>query len=262
MNAMRALVVDDEPLARESLVKILETRPDAAVVDSASDAMSALETLHRESYDVILLDIGMPEMSGMEMLEQLKIGNHNLPAIIFVTAHSEHAVAAFANHAVDYVLKPFSEDRIHDAVDAALRRNQAERALQMMNASAITQASNSVRKIAIKAKGKILLIDPNEVMAARAEGNYVLLEKHGGSYLVRESISTLSDKLKPYGFVRIHRSALINVSYVQEIQPCLTGEYLLKLVGGEEFTVSRTYKKNLSAIADSWVGTDSFAISE
>jgi two-component system LytT family response regulator len=123
----------------------------------------------------------------------------------------------------------------------------------------IGKAIRPSKKIAIKAKGKIIFINPSEVMAAKAEGNYVLLQQQTGSHLVRESISTLAEKLSFYGFIRIHRSALINVAYVDEIQPCLTGEYLLRLTGGEEFTVSRTYKKNLSAIADSWVGTETFA---
>jgi len=95
-------------------------------------------------------------------------------------------------------------------------------------------------------------------MAVEAEGNYVLLQQRSGSYLLRESISTMAEKLKPYGFVRIHRSVLINSAYVQEIEPCLTGEYALRIRGGKQYTVTRTYKKGLRSLAEFWIGTDSF----
>ena len=93
----------------------------------------------------------------------------------------------------------------------------------------------------------------------RAEGNYVLLEKRSGSYLLRESLSTVAEKLKPHGFIRIHRSMLVNTSFVEEIQPWPTGEYVLKIKGGQELTVTRMYKNNLKSIAQLWVGTDAFS---
>jgi len=114
-------------------------------------------------------------------------------------------------------------------------------------------------KVAIKAKGRILFIDPAEVAVIRAEGNYVLLEKRSGSYLLRESLSTVAEKLKPHGFIRIHRSMLVNTSFVEEIQPWPTGEYVLKIKGGQELTVTRMYKNNLKSIAQLWVGTDAFS---
>jgi DNA-binding LytR/AlgR family response regulator len=113
-------------------------------------------------------------------------------------------------------------------------------------------------RIAIKAKGKILFIDPTDVVTVEAQGNYVLLRRIAGSDLLRESMSTVAEKLRPYGFVRIHRSMLINASFVEEIQPCTTGEYVLRIKGGKEFTVSRTYKKNLHSITPLWFGTDRF----
>src|SRR5208282_282433 len=118
----------------------------------------------------------------------------------------------------------------------------------------VTKAS----RIAIKVKGRILFIDPTQVVTIEAQGNYVLLRRMAGSDLLRESISTIAEKLQPYGFVRIHRSLLINASFVEEIEPCTTGEYVLRIRGGKEFTVSRTYKKNLHSITPLWFGTDSF----
>jgi DNA-binding LytR/AlgR family response regulator len=113
-------------------------------------------------------------------------------------------------------------------------------------------------KIAIKTKGKILLIHPGDILAVEAEGNYVLLRRVSDSYLLRESITTMAEKLEVYGFIRIHRSVLVNVSSVEEIHPGPTGEYMLRVAGGREYVVSRTYKNNLKSLANSWIGTDSF----
>jgi DNA-binding LytR/AlgR family response regulator len=113
-------------------------------------------------------------------------------------------------------------------------------------------------KIAIKTKGKILLIHPGEILAVEAEGNYVLLRRLMDSYLLRESISTMAEKLQAYGFIRIHRSVLVNASSVEELRPGTSGEYMLRLAGGREYMVSRTYKNNLKSLAHSWIGTDSF----
>ena len=113
-------------------------------------------------------------------------------------------------------------------------------------------------KIAIKTKGKILLIHPGDILAVEAEGNYVLLRRPADSYLLRESISTMAEKLQPYGFVRIHRSVLVNASAVEEIQSGTNGEYVLRISGGREYVVSRTFKNNLKSLAHSWIGTDSF----
>lgn len=117
-------------------------------------------------------------------------------------------------------------------------------------------------KIAIKSKGKILLISPADILAVEADGNYVLLLRRSDSHLLRESISTMAEKLKPYHFVRIHRSVLVNAATVEEIYPGPTGEYMLRIVGGKQYIVSRTYKCNLKLLAQSWIGTDSFVDEE
>jgi DNA-binding LytR/AlgR family response regulator len=114
-------------------------------------------------------------------------------------------------------------------------------------------------RIAIKAKGKILFINLGDVVAVRAEGNYVLLQRDSSAYLLRESISAVAEKLEPYGFIRIHRSVLVNPAYVEEIQPYSTGEYGLRVKGGKEYTVTRTYKKNLKALAEFWIGVSAFS---
>jgi two-component system LytT family response regulator len=258
---MRVLIVDDEPLARNALEQALRGRNDIEALDSAIDAIQALAMMQKEKYDVVLLDIRMPELSGIELADRLNKRIRPVPSIIFVTAHDQHAVAAFENHAVDYVLKPFSSDRIHDALNVAFRRTDNERAARLLRTlpHLETLLSRPSSKVAIKAKGRILFIDPKEVAIIRAEGNYALLEKRSGSYLLRESLSVLAEKLKPHGFIRIHRSVLVNTSFVEEIRPCSTGEYVLRVTGGQELTVSRMYKNNLKSIAQLWIGTDAFS---
>jgi two-component system LytT family response regulator len=257
---MRVLIVDDEPLARTALSQILASRPDVERFDSACDAIEAQEYLSKEGYDVLLLDISMPELSGLELLDRLQKSQHPLPSVVLVTAYAQHALAAFEKHAVDYVLKPFSSERVNRALDFALRRSADERAARLVelipHLKTLTQRPNS-SKIAIKTNGRIVFIDPYDLIAVQAERNYVLLQQEAGSYLLRESISTVAEKLKPYGFVRIHRSVLVNSAFVQEIRPCATGEYELRVKGGKEYTVTRTYKNNLKSLARFWMGTGS-----
>lgn len=256
---MRVLIVDDEPLAQTALAKILAERSDVDSFECVGDAIEALEKLEKNSYDVLLLDINMPELSGFELLDRLQERKQPAPSIVFVTAHDEHAIAAFEKHAVDYVLKPFSNERISEALNTAFRRTADERAAKLVGA--LQQLQVTERKsprIAIKAKGRILFIDPGDIIAVQAEGNYVLLQRESGSYLLRESISVMAEKLKPYGFIRIHRSVLVNSSFVEEIQPWMTGEYGLRIRGGKQFTVTRTYKKNLRSLAEFWIGSDTF----
>jgi two-component system LytT family response regulator len=257
---MRVLIVDDEPLARTALARILSARPDVERFDAAADAFEAQEHLSKDNYDVMLLDISMPELSGLELLGHLQQQGRPLPSVVMVTAYAQHALAAFEKHAVDYILKPFSSDRVNQALEFASRRTASERAAQLLelmpHLGSVPQLASS--KIAIKSNGRILFIDSRDLVVVQAEGNYVLLQRETGSYLLRESISTIAEKLKPYGFVRIHRSVLVNASFVQEIRPCTTGEYELRLKSGRQYTVTRTYKKNLRSLAEFWIGTGSF----
>src|SRR5260370_9774306 len=257
---MRILIIDDEPLAQTALASILAARNDVEGFDSANDAIEALDKLAKSSYDVLLLDINMPEVSGIELLDRLKEGGHTVPAVVFVTAHDEHAITAFEKHAVDYVLKPFSADRINRALDVAIRRTAGERAARLVEALPQWRrlSQRQASRIAIKGKGRILFIDPNDVVAVEAEGNYVLLQRQSDSYLLRESISVMAEKLKSYGFIRIHRSVLVNCLFVEQIQSCLTGEYGLRIRGGKEDTLTPTHQKNLKSLAAAWIGTDTF----
>jgi two-component system, LytTR family, sensor kinase len=172
VTKMRVLIVDDEPLARNALERVLRTRGDVESMDSAADAFQALSLLQEKAYDVLLLDIRMPELSGIELVDRLKKRKTAAPSIVFVTAHNQHAVAAFEKHAVDYVLKPFSDERIHSALDTAVHRSQSERAARFVEL--LPQLESLVAKssrIAIKTKKSILFIDPTDLAVVEAQGN-------------------------------------------------------------------------------------------
>jgi two-component system, LytTR family, response regulator len=256
---MRVLIVEDQPLTQTALANVLSTRSDVEHFDLFSDAINALEQLATDSYDVLLLDIDL-EVSGSQLIDQLRKRNLSLPSIVFVTGHVEHAVAAFQRHTVDYVLKPFSNETINDALDRACRRAKGERAAKLIEA--LPQLQRLSRPdhpmIAIKAKGKIMFINPGDVVAVQAEGNYVSLQRESDSYLLRESISRVAEKLKPYGFIRIHRSALVNSTFVVEIKPYSTGKCGLRVKGGKEYSVTSAYKKNLKPLTEFRIGNGAF----
>jgi two-component system, LytTR family, response regulator len=253
---MKVLIVDDEPLVRAALERIVSARPDVERFDSASDAIEAEERLTSKQYDVMLLDINLPARSGLELLDRMGQSQKPAPSVVLVTAYAEHAVSAFEKHAVDYVLKPFSPERVNQALEFASRRSESERAARLLELMPHLHASTDqpAPKIAIRSSGRILFIDPRNVAVIRAQGNYVLLQQEKGSYLLKEPISMAADKFKPYGFVRIHRSVLVNALFVEEIRPRSTGEYELQVKGGSQYVVTRTYKNNLKTLAKTWMG--------
>jgi len=257
---MRVLIVDDDRLSQTALANVLSARSDVGHFDSANDAIEAFEKLATDSYDVLLLDINMLDLSGTEIVDRLRERKLPLPSIVFVTANVEPAVAAFQRHTVDYVLKPFSNERINEALDRASRRAKGEQAAKLIEA--LPQLQKVSRPgppmIAIKAKGKILFINPGDVVAVQAEGNYVSLQRESDSYLLRESISVVAEKLRPYGFIRIHRSALVNTSFVVEIKPYSTGRYGLRVKGGKEYAITGGYKKNLKSLTEFRIGSGVF----
>jgi len=258
---MRALIIADEPLARTAIANVLAKRHDVENFESAGDVIDAVSKLSSACYDVLVLDLSMPELTGLGLLDRMKTAGQAVPPVVFVTAHEEHAIAAFEQHAVDYVLKPFASERLNEALDVASRRTDGARMARPADAPPQRQqlSRQQPSQIAIKANGRIFFIDPAQVVTVQAQGNYVLLRRETGSYLLRGSISVMAEKLKPYGFVRIHRSVLVNRLKVDEIKPWTTGEYGLRLKDGKEYTVTRTYKKNLKELATSWIGTDAFS---
>ncbi|MGA7155397.1 MAG: LytTR family DNA-binding domain-containing protein [Acidobacteriaceae bacterium] len=255
-QSIRVLVVDDEPLARTGLLELLKQRVEVSEIDEARDAPQALEMMLRAPYDLVLLDIQMPEIGGLELIDTLQRSGSQIPNIIFVTAFLEHAIAAFERQALDYILKPFTPERVHQAISRATQRSNEERAARLLKLMPYLKPGARSKKIGLKVDGRILFVSPTEIIAVEAQGNYVLLQQQTGTLLLRESVSDIADKLAPHGFVRIHRSVLVNTTYVESVQPSSTGEYLLRLKNGKEYNVTRTYKHSLRLLADSWVGMD------
>ena len=254
---MRVLIVDDEPLARTALASLVSQRPDVDGFEVAEHAQQALRSLSARPFDVVLLDIQMPGMSGLQLVEHLSKQDGLMPAIVFVTAFQEHAVEAFEKKAADYVLKPLVPERVHAALDVAARRSAHERAARLMEMLGYLKALPELStRFAIKDKGRIVFVDVREVIAAEAHGNYVLVQQRHGSHLLRETISRVAEQLKTHGFVRIHRSVLVNAAFVEAIQAGPSGECSLRMKTGKEYAVGRTYKDNLKGLAQLWMGTE------
>lgn len=257
---MRVLVVDDELLARQAITNVLDKRRDVERYESAENAIDAIAKLSSDPHDVLVVDIDMPSLSGMDLVDRIRAVKSMVPAVVFVTAHAEHALAAFDRHATDYVLKPFENRRLEEALEVASLRSVSERVTRLEKIlPSLHQLPKPPVRIAIKTNGRILFVDPQEVFAVKAEGNYVVLQRASSSDLLRESISVIEEKLKRYGFVRIHRSILVNCSQVHEVRAWTTGEYGIRLKNGMEYTITRKYKRNLKHLAESWLGVDTFA---
>lgn len=257
---MRVLIVDDEPLARSALAALLAERADVKEFEVAEDAHEALERLRTKPFDVLLLDVQMPVMTGLQMIEHLGRCAGPKPSVVFITAYAEHAVEAFEKRAVDYVLKPFVPARVHEALDVAARRSTEERAGRLLDmlGGDLKMRPERAPRVAVRDKNRIVFVDLAELVSAEAQGNYVLLQQKSGSYLLRETLTKLAEKLGPHGFIRIHRSVLVNVAFVETIEPGIGSEYILRTRTGKEYQVTRTYRDNLQGLAQFWIGTEGF----
>lgn len=256
---MRVLVVDDEPLTRMALANLLAQRADVEKFEVAEDAQQAMIALRAGPCDVLLVDIHMPDMSGLQLVEHLSKEDSPPPAVVFITAYPEYAVEAFEKHAVDYVLKPLVPRRVHEALDTAIRRSNQERATRLLDlVGTLKLLPERTARIAIRDKARIVFVDVAELVTVEAHGNYVLLQQRAGSYLLRETISEVAEKLRVHGFIRIHRSVLVNVAFVDAIESESGGECVLRTKNGKEYRVTRTYRDNLKGLAQFWIGTGWF----
>jgi two-component system, LytTR family, response regulator len=249
LNSIRAIIVDDEPLARERLRSMLETEPDIEIIDECADGVTAVESIETHRPDLVFLDVNMPELDGIGVLE--RIGTSVIPAVIFVTAYDHFAVQAFDAHAVDYVLKPFDEDRFRTAVQRA-RSTLKARASDEIDSRLAALLSDMKRprhleRLAIKAGGKIVFIRTEEIDWIGAEGNYARIHTGNRSHLLRETMNTLETKLDPERFLRIHRSTIVNTESIAELEPLFQGDYVVILRDGSRLTSSRGYRQNLQA---------------
>jgi two-component system LytT family response regulator len=244
---IRVLLVDDESLAREMLREMLHDDPAVTIVGESCNGREALEAIRAHSPDLIFLDVQMPELGGFEMLEAL---GKDIPRVIFVTAYDQYAVRAFEVHALDYLLKPFDQERFNISWQRAraqiLRDRDGGTDQRILALLEEMKAGNKyLERLVIKASGRIYFLETTEIDWIEAEGNYVSVHCAKKSHLLRETISSLEAQLDPKKFLRIHRSSIVRIDRIQELQPWFHGEYRIILQNGTQLTLSRNYRDKL-----------------
>ncbi len=247
-TSIRALVIDDEPLAREMIREMLAAHPEAEIIGECASGREAVEAIKALSPDLIFLDIQMPELGGFEILESLKDGE--APYIIFATAYDQYAVRAFEVHALDYLLKPFDRERFETAWQRAKSR-MAEDRLNQRDQHILTlleelkAGPRYLERLVVKTEGRVFFLDVNDIHCIEAEGNYIRVYNGQKTYLLRETISGLESQLNPKVFLRIHRSSIVRIDKIRELQPWFHGEYHVIMENGKQLTLSRNYRSNL-----------------
>ena len=255
--AIRTIIADDERLAREKLRIFLASEPHIKLVAECSDGQKTLSALRTFGADLLVLDIQMPGMDGFEVLGELS--PEEMPVVIFTSAYDQYAIRAFEAHALDYLLKPFDQDRLHHAIERArmeLTKSQdraiTHRILDLLSQvkSEIRPARSSEDRLVIRAKGRIVFLNLAEIDWIEASANYVRLNVGKESHLYRETIGRISEKLDPNQFVRVHRSTIVNVRKIKELIPVNSGEYVVVLNSGKELSCSRSYRAALESMID------------
>lgn len=245
---IRVLLVDDEILAREMVREMLTDDPDVEIVGECVNGREAVEVIRETAPDLIFLDVQMPELGGFEVLENL--GDAKIPRVIFITAYDQYAVRAFEVHALDYLLKPFDQERFTASWERAkaqlLRERNGgvdQRIITLLEE--LKAGTKYLERLVIKSGGRIYFLETNDIDWIEAEGNYVSVHSGKRAHLLRETISSLESQLDPKKFVRIHRSSIIRIDRIQELQPWFHGEYRIILTTGTQLTLSRKYREKL-----------------
>lgn len=252
---IRTVIVDDEPLARRNLRLLLEKDPQIEIVEECGNGREAVQAIHALSPDLIFLDIQMPEMDGFDVVE--RVGPEQIQAIIFVTAFDQYALKAFDVHALDYLLKPFDDERFGHALRRAKSQIEAreinrlsKRLLALLDEReriSSTRQKSYLTRVMIKAAGRVVLLKVDEIDFIEADGNYAKLHVGRKAHLLREKMHDLEGRLDPARFVRIHRSVIVNLDRIKEMHPHFNGDYVVVLEDGRQLRLSRTRRENLEA---------------
>jgi len=243
---MRVLVVDDEPPARRKLMNFLREERDVEIVGEAGNGAKAAALIEELEPDVVFLDVQMPGMTGFEVLETL---GGRVPLIVFVTAYDQYAVKAFEVHALDYLLKPFDRDRLQTCLSRV--RDQISRSagadLQARMQKLIAEATGRAyaTRLMVKHHGRVVFLQIRDVDWIKALANYVELHVGAQTYMIRETLNSLESRLDPDLFARVHRSVIVNLDRIKELQPWSHNDYLVILKDGTEIRMSRRYHRNL-----------------
>jgi len=246
MTPLRVIVVDDEPLARERLRTLLDGERDVTIVAECADARSAIDAIRTHRPELVFLDVQMPEGSGFDVVEALPDAR---PAIVFVTAFDQYALDAFDVHALDYLLKPFDRERFARALDRArahvARGDQSAERRLIALLEDLRAERRGVQRIVIRERGRVFFLAVETIDWIEAAGNYARLHVGKEHHLLRETMKTLEARLDPAKFVRIHRSAIVNLERIRELQPSFHGEFTVVLEDGAQLTSSRNYGEPL-----------------
>jgi two-component system LytT family response regulator len=246
MQKLRVLVVDDEPLARQRITGFLKHDTDIELLPECSDGVEAVHRIREDKPDLVFLDVQMPEVTGFDVLQS--INEKDMPFVIFVTAYDQYAVKAFEVHALDYLLKPFDQERFLEALQRAksqIRERGEEHIREKLLSLLKDQTSGSPRRerVMVKSGGRISFLRADEIDWIEAQGDYICLYSHGKKHLLREKIGDIEQQLTPTKFVRIHRSTIVNVDRIKEMQPLFSGDYAVILHDGTRLTLSRSFRE-------------------
>jgi two-component system, LytTR family, response regulator len=248
---LTTLIVDDEPLAREGLRMLLSQDPEVAAIHEAKDGREAVAAIRSVRPDLVLLDIQMPEMNGFSVVQE--IGAELMPAVVFVTAHDQHAIQAFEINAIDYLLKPVTEERFAQALGRAKARinlkppDEANRQIISL-LQTIASPRRHLQRLAVRSAGKTVFVDVGDIDWMEAAENYVQLHAGKASHLLHVAMNTWEKSLDPEMFQRIHRSVIVNVRRIKELQPALHGEYVITLQNGVRLQSGRMYHDKLKTL--------------
>lgn len=247
MAKLRALIVDDERLARQKLRRLLTEEPDVEVVGDYGSGTEAVEAIRAERPDLVFLDVQMPGLDGFGVLRE--VGPGRAGRVVFVTAHDEHAVRAFEVEALDYLLKPFDRARFRQALDRARRERrqglEEKLAALLERVERVERPAERLERILVGSGGRMTFLKLREVDWIEAADNYVRLHAGREAHLVRETLRRLEPRLDPHLFLRIHRSAIVNLESVAEVRSLFHGDYDVLLRNGTALPVGRTYRDRL-----------------
>ncbi len=247
---MNVLIVDDEPLAREGLLLLLQGEPGIATVSQARNGGEAVQAIREARPDLVLLDVQMPGMDGFGVLREL--GAEHMPPVIFVTAHDQYAIRAFEVNAIDYLLKPVTEERFAQAL-ARVRERLSAQGLDNRHVRELLQHLTTqpkyLARVALRAGGRISFVNVEDILYLQAAENYVQLHLKSARHMLHVPITTLEASLDPGMFLRIHRSLIVNVRHVHELETGPHGEYIVVLQGGTRLQSSRSYHDKIKSWA-------------
>lgn len=252
---MRALIIDDEALARRRLRQFLADAPDVEVVGECEDGREAVTMIRAASPDLLFLDVQMPRLDGFRVIQE--VGAGSVPAVVFVTAFDQFALRAFDAHALDYLLKPFDRERLMRAVSRARRqiadanlKGRLDAFLGALGEQTQQPPRRYAARLAIKVRGRTVFLQADEIDWVGAADNYLELHVGAAVYVVRETMSQFEARLDPEKFARIHRSTLVNVGRIKEMHPLFAGDQLVILHDGTKLQVSRGRRGRLMSLID------------